>query len=91
MARKGQQKRVIGINVTEAQWEAVEAAYQKDKKERAALRRRSAVLKKAYPEIRKNDFLLWMLQALCEENNITWPEYTSQQGKRTDLDPDGNS
>lgn len=72
MARKGQQKRVIGINVTEAQWQAVQEAL--------------AIAQSKAPKANRNDILLVALVAFCDTAGIEWPEYISRQGKRTDLE-----
>jgi len=83
MARKGQQTERVVVNVTPEQWAAVEEAIA-----------HAIAVHMAFPtdgvKPKKNDVLLKMLQALCRNENVEWPEHVKQQGARTDLKPTPN-
>ena len=84
MGRKGYQNERVIINVTPAQLAAVDSALKKEIDYRREYY--EADPENHPPPPSKNDVLLWMLQALCEDGNIEWPEHVKAQGKRTDLD-----
>lgn len=80
---KGYQTERVVVNVTPEQAAAVDAAIQKQISFHEKYRQRNPKLN--LPRLTQNDVLLNLLEGLCHDENVDWPEHVKAQGQRNDL------